>query len=907
MLIVMAVFAAFSHANEANSNPPSIKLIASFEDKNSFGAGTIVEEHATDGKKALRIDKSYASMEGAQNWLGYDYLKVDVFTDAKSMMKVFVEIRDGQTKDYWTRVNYESVVPPGQSTLILPIKRLYVGEKSRPGRNLNMSAITRLVFGIGDAPEAPLFMDNVRLERDDAGRSVMFDGLRAFNLCKDANTAFEGFTSITPNTPYTKERGYGLKNATIWRAVDALQPEPLYGNFICIEAGGLAVDLPNGKYRVFVNIDSPSGYWGEYPYYRSRSILAQGKPVVTDNMDFESLKRKYFRFWNVEDLPADNTFDKYQKTYFQEKAFDVEVTGGQLYLEFKGRNWACSVSAVILYPADKAVEGEKFLKYVENKRRFYFDNYFKRMLHPPSGEPLQPSDEDKKRGYVVFQRDLMKEVYYNDTPLKDEIGRPITGAAFAGECESIAPALVPLQDLGNVTVAVSDLVGPGTIKANAIDVGFVSYRVSRVTMEGSVYTIRPRLVMPRNSVACPMEVARRFWVTVKTPTDANPGLYKGKLHIKPEKGAAAEMPFEFLVRSGTLDPVDVPAGPWGYSIGVPWYGDDPAAAAYAKDISLKSLRKLRDYGFTMFSGIPTIAFNGFKDGKPMLDFSQADPQMKTAKELGFLAVNTYGSGVSGLNMYAKDTAKMTAAGFKDYSEFIKAIFSEIQKHADETGWIPVYYNLCDESSNPSVLENSKAYRTAFPKGPPCFSGALSFQGKDQTNPAFQVSENLHVPAWNLHNEDSVNLLHQVGGDWAFYNGGNRWTYGDYMYKAVKQFNMKFRISWHWNICAGDPYYALDCREDDYAWCNSTPDGELVPSLDFERIRSGLNDYRRMLTLARLAKEKAGTAAAQAGEKPIQERMTAFKLGQRDHDALFGPEDWKQFRAKLDAAIEELRK
>ena len=33
--------------------------------------------------------------------------------------------------------------------------------------------------------------------------------------------------------------------------------------------------------------------------------------------------------------------------------------------------------------------------------------------------------------------------------------------------------------------------------------------------------------------------------------------------------------------------------------------------------------------------------------------------------------------------------------------------------------------------------------------------------------------------------------------------------------------LKFRLAWHWNIVAGDPYYALDCREDDYAWANST--------------------------------------------------------------------------------------
>ena len=124
-------------------------------------------------------------------------------------------------------------------------------------------------------------------------------------------------------------------------------------------------------------------------------------------------------------------------------------------------------------------------------------------------------------------------------------------------------------------------------------------------------------------------------------------------------------------------------------------------------------------------------------------------------------------------------------------------------------------------------------------------------------------------SWNNHDEAGVKLLHDAGSDWAFYNGGNRWTYGCYMYKAAREFGMKFRVSWHWNAVAGDPYYALDCREDDFAWCNASPDGRLIPSVEFERLREGLDDYRRLITLDRLAREKSDRPAAQAG--PLADR------------------------------------
>ena len=45
--------------------------------------GTVVAEHATEGRKALRLDKGYTVWIGPQDWSGYDYLKVDLFTAAE--------------------------------------------------------------------------------------------------------------------------------------------------------------------------------------------------------------------------------------------------------------------------------------------------------------------------------------------------------------------------------------------------------------------------------------------------------------------------------------------------------------------------------------------------------------------------------------------------------------------------------------------------------------------------------------------------------------------------------------------------------------------------------------------------------------------------------------------------------
>ena len=101
-------------------------------------------------------------------------------------------------------------------------------------------------------------------------------------------------------------------------------------------SGGLAIDVPNGKYHVFVNMDSPSGYWGEFQRYRRRALILEGVRIV-DTMDLGSFKKRYFRFWDADDLPTDNTFDKYQLPYFKEKHYEVDSARRAVEHRFRGR------------------------------------------------------------------------------------------------------------------------------------------------------------------------------------------------------------------------------------------------------------------------------------------------------------------------------------------------------------------------------------------------------------------------------------------------------------------------------------------------------------------------------------------------------------------------------------------
>lgn len=903
-------------ANAAAATGPDVRLLASFEDGKPAPFGEApncraVAQHASDGTYSLQIDKEWASWDSRQDWSGYDYWKADVTNTDSRPVQLGFEVHDDATTDYWTRVNYWTVLPPGRSTVVIPTD-LYVGEKSRPGRRLDLAHIKRLALVIGDA-RAPVFFDNLRLERDRSD-SVKVPGLLAYSFGPGTSPPMRGFTAVTPSTQYSPGRGYGLLNARVWRAFDMLQPDPLYQVGICIEGGGFAVDLPNGWYHVFVNLDSPSGFWGEYQLFDHRSVKANGVPVVEEAPTPAQRTARYFRFADVDDSPLENTFDKYQTRYFSEKQFDAEVRDGRLYLEFEGASWANFVSALVIYPTSEREAGARYLGNLRERRRFAFDNYFKRVLPDPTRDtlgpipPFAPTAPENRSGLVLFCRDWMVDTPCNAVPRRSEVTGRLAVYAAAGQMEPIVFSAYPLRDLGPARVVVGDLVGPNgaRIPASAIRPGVVSHRISRVTMEGTVYTISPRFVLPRDAADLRKGVTTTFWMTMHVPPRVRAGLYRGVVRLAPTIGKPVALALEVRLFSTRIDPLDVPAGPWGCRIDVPWSG--PEAEAANRAMFRKCLQRMHDYGLTACSGIPTLALRGWRDGKPDIDFSVADWEMAEARSAGMKMVVNYNGGIQGFDNYFVDEAAMRSAGFSDYAAFLSPILQAVREHAQQAGWIPFAYNLCDEPLGDAVARsaaNARAWRKAAGAGV-LTTGATSIQSAAPDDPHLALGKALMIADLNGHDEPAVRALKEAGSDWAFYNGGDRWTFGAYMYKCARQFGMRFRLSWHWNASAGDPYYALDCREDDYSWCAANARGELVPSIHFERdIRAGIDDYRAMATLDRLCRANPGRPAALAGRRLLDSKLAGFKLGDRDHNARWPVSEYRAFRLQLYRAIEAM--
>src|SRR5438874_8309226 len=137
----------------------------------------------------------------------------------------------------------------------------------------------------------------------------------------------------------------------------------------------------------------------------------------------------------------------------------------------------------------------------------------------------------------------MQDVPVNAVPRREETGRPLEAFASAGELEPIVFSLYPLRDRGKVTVSVTDLTSPaGVVPASAVQVGVVSHRLTRVTGEGTVYTIAPRFVLPRDSAAIEKGTTTTFWLTLHTPETVKPGVYTGKVLLRFADGKTDSLP-----------------------------------------------------------------------------------------------------------------------------------------------------------------------------------------------------------------------------------------------------------------------------------------------------------------------------------------------------------------------------
>lgn len=221
--------------------PDSSTWLRNINDTATVFAGNYIESNPEVLSNQLPAD-----------WSRWSYLTVEVLNPARNPVDFYIEIRDKASVDYWSRVNWYAVVPPGTSTFTMPID-VEVGEKSQitVRRNLDLRGVTRLALSNGATDGTNLTLGLVQLLPEPPWEND-FSKLLKIDVQPRSAPVFKSFTGLYPDTIYRDRRNYGMSPSTlIAQNEDREHPDELLRDWISITSGGLDFVLPPGDYGVW--------------------------------------------------------------------------------------------------------------------------------------------------------------------------------------------------------------------------------------------------------------------------------------------------------------------------------------------------------------------------------------------------------------------------------------------------------------------------------------------------------------------------------------------------------------------------------------------------------------------------------------------------------------------------------
>ena len=700
-----------------------------------------------------------------------------------------------------------------------------------------------------------------------------------------ASPVWPGCMRVTKETAYTPQRGYGWQTkaklldchrVAVDRNGTLAIPDDLWGDFVLsFGASAFRADLPNGKYEVVLLIGDVGSVYGPYTtkvrsLYPSRSIMvrANSAEVVREIIDESNILDVYYRNENTEYRKGDCPWRKYIDSKLQPRSFRVEVTDGKLLLEFSPD---CRVAGAFVHPAGASDAFTEWYQAQEPARRKFFLDRYHEVKHLPAHPPIDPTPAERARGYVLFSRSYLDDVFPNSVPASDE--RRIEFDLFAGrgEAESLTFSVVPFRALSGVRVTVSDLAGPdgARIPASRWDVRHVRYlQVPRhaVSDRENPYSVKGRLLDKRESKDFEAGTTRRMWLTVRVPPDSPAGPYTGKITLAPRDAPATVLPVKLRVLPFSLaDPSDVAIGIF-YSPASPWQYFAGKQDLYWQDVR-SSLKLLRDHQFTSVSyqiGRPRVWVDD-KDGKIKADLSVFDRFFKVFKEAGMNAKApfcTYGND-GGSNLirvqptYGMGWIERNGERADEYMapEWITQ-FRELLRlqadHGKKNGWPPVVYCVHDEVhgwSRKRLEGTAKILQATYMREPD-----VKTTGCINSSEGLMLVPYHDYPMFNSgvpFNEENLELVRKHGKTVTIDNfGQNRWSIGFWMWRIQPKLVADSFFCW----VGADPYNPFDdATASELAVALPGRNG-WVPTPTLPRMREGIDDYRYAHTLRERLRE-----------------------------------------------------
>lgn len=519
---------------------------------------------------------------------------------------------------------------------------------------------------------------------------------------------------------------------------------------------------------------------------------------------------------------------------------------------------------------------------------------------PVQKEMLTPSADDRKRGWLVYQRDRNFELLPNSRPAPGETLSRLRITVTPGEMESQPFSVYALREVkavraelrGQPWLKVEDvLFHPVQLRTKAMGGSSGEFNTTRIKRV-SRYVRYPVFVRPAAEQAMPTETSRLYWVTATVPAQTAPGTYSATVRVVENSGAALELPVEVRV--------------------LPFQLDDPGVR-FGAFLSNRKFEKgewafMKRYGMDalqwFWGSHPIRILND--NGQVKVDFSEFDAFVRGMQQAGMRGPIVPSMGNSWLGMYEIALAKvfdlrlmkrvldgrevtlmdMTDPRWeKPYVEGLRQIFA----HAKEAGWPPLALLISDEPTKFIMAYYPYRYHLIKKHFPDVQVYGVFFEPEKDPGPLLHSCD---IVVANRDLERMSRLAREFGKQFWTYNninadesfGKNRLLYG----QIPAYYGSTAMFFWSWNYYINNPWNDFDGRgeaggalpQSDADWVAVYPsvDGvEPVRTLAFEAAREAIDDVRYLKTLENLAKEKA-PARWDAISAEIRRRQAAMFEG-----------------------------
>ena len=362
-----------------------------------------------------------------------------------------------------------------------------------------------------------------------------------FDMGRKTSPVWPGFGQVTPETRYSDEQGYGwLTEAKGLRAytatnIDALAIDNISG--LGSRRGQFRIDVPDGDYSVWVLTGAMGNIWRLRYLRKPHDLLLHGEVVATVDYGEEGL----FRAANYDWRSTDDVWAQFIQPRFRWLRADTTATDGQLTLGFnRAPDFPVNAVVVAARHVSDRVQGQ--IDRIDATRRQSFCGLWEERR--AEAEPHRDiSVEERRRGYVAAEVHCSDDSHPWSRPSPGASRERIELFATPGAQEQASFAVFGLRDLDDVTFSLSEMRGEaGALPASAFTLRLVQYAPWHAERrDAPAFAIRECLVLPLRPTSVGADTCKRFWITFRTPADAAPGIYRGRIDVSAANAPPASM------------------------------------------------------------------------------------------------------------------------------------------------------------------------------------------------------------------------------------------------------------------------------------------------------------------------------------------------------------------------------